>query len=701
MDWKGNQRKQRSHYRITFLALIFLSFSFLSAKEEFVLIVGKNYYEKAPNIFGNLDSYRIYLSLKENKAFSEVVLLNEVESPKPNKNNFLTEIQRLLKNYNKGLIYISLNGYIDKTGLPILIFENGEVLHLEEILKLNIPLDKQIIFFLDLCKFRTTQIYERSNQEDKLELAEVPKQFAIFLSSNEEGYCYYEPKKAGSFFTNRILELLGNKNFLNLEKFSKELQAKWTEAQKNLKEEKRNSYFTWNTKQKQKILSSPISEPQVRTIQYYDKFQPFSSSILYNLAGERFYEVYFLNLQPFSFERVNQAKHEISSTAVKNFFFDEKGKLLHTLGFWNTQENQFELHHVFGNELAKTSYEVSSSTVQMKRENHSGKNLLKDGIDWIEYRFSRGLLILKLYKNHLKILVQDKLGISATRYNYDEQGNLLQEEFFDSNKKLVENSEKIAKYFYEYGTSGNLEKIRKYSKQETYVKHTPPITLQKFNDANQILSIEYLNHEERPIQNEEGIQKIEYLYENNLPKEIIYFSDFQKQKRFGYSNIKFDYNSKGKLLQKTYYSFLKQRTLDENGISIYKYSYDDANRLSSVSFFDEEENPASNTEDYHKIVYIYDGQKLIQEKFYDKNENLIQKPEKPAYVLYLYDKTNKLIGFEKYNFHNQLLEAKFNLELENSLNSACDCKISLKLDKFYRVNELDFFDSKNFVGGKE
>lgn len=699
MDWKGNQRKQRSHYRITFLALVFLSFSLLSAKEEFAFIVGKSHYEQNSNVFGNLDSYRIYLALKENKTFAEVVLSNELESPKPNKNNFLTEIQRLLKNYNKGLIYISLNGYMDKTGLPILIFENGEFLHLEEILKLNIPLDKQIIFFLDLCKFRTTQIYERSNQEDNLELAEVPKQFAIFLSSNEEGCCYYEPKKAGSFFTNRILELLGNKNFLILERFSKELQAKWTEVQKNLKEEKRNSYFTWNTKQKLKILSSPISEPQLRTIQYYDKFQPFYSAILNNFGGKRFYEVYYLNLHPFSFERTNQAKHEISSTSVKNFFFDEKGKLLHTLGFWNTLENQFELHHIFENELAKTSYEVSSSTVSMRRENHRGKNLLKDGIDWIEYRFSKGFLILKLYKNHLKTLVQDKLGISATRYNYDEQGNLLQEEFFDSNKKLVENSEKIAKYFYEYGTSGNLEKIRKYTKKEMYIKHKPPITLQKFNDRNQILSVEYLDKDEKPIQNEDEVQKVEYLYENDLLKEIIYYSEYQKLRRFHYSNIKFDYSPKGLLLQKTYYSFIRQRTSDENGVSIYKYFYDNQNRLSEITFFDDEEKAIVNRLGYHKITYTYNKENLIQENLYELNGKPTH-PTKNAHILYFYQ-NKEFVGKEEYNSFEQLLNASYTLELENTLNPSCNCKLTIHFNKFYQPTELNFFTSKNFIGGKE
>ncbi len=700
MDWQSSHRKPKSNYFITFLLGFIFFYNSIFSKEEFALVIGKNFSNQNSNVFGNLDSYRVYLALKKNN-FKEIILLNEMEANKPTKEKFLEEWNRLSNSYEKGIVYVSLNGGIDKEGFPYMEFQENQTLSFKEILEIYYLNQKKFIFILDICKMRNTHIFEKPILEEDFSLPKIPSSFVIFLSSNEEGRCYYESKKGGSFFTNQILELLENKNFLTIEKFSKELQNKWTQTQKNFKQEKQNFYLTWNTKQKLKILNLPISQPLVRTIEHYNNAHPFFSSILYNLENERFYEVYFINLQPFSLSLVNQVQHEINSKTIKSFFFNERGLVNYSLGFWKTKENEYEFYHILENEFLKTSFEVQTNIVRKTKKDLNGKNLFKDSIDFIEYKFSQGFLILKLYKSKIKTLAQNQLGISATRYNYDEQGNLLQEEFFDSNKKLVENSEKISKYFYEYGTSGNLEKVRKYSKKETYIKHKPAITIQKFNDNNQIVSIEYLESEERPTQNEEGIQKIEYMYEDNLLKEILYFSDYQKLRKLNYSNIKFDYNKKGELIQKSYYSFLKKRILDENQVSIYKYSYDAKSRLVSISFFDEEEKPTLDLQRRHKIVYVYDEDRLIQEKFYDTNENLIQKLDTPSYVLYFYDKNNKVTGKEKYNFQNQLLDANYELELDNSLNPSCKCKLDLKLDKFYRVNDLDFFDFKNFIGGKE
>lgn len=708
MAWQGNQRKQRSNYFIKF----FISLSFLTTslfgKAEFVLIVGKNDFNRNFNVFGNLDSYRVYLAFKQKTNFKEVILLNEIEgnknrNQKPSKENFLAEWSRLSNTYNKGIVYASLNGGIDKQGFPILDFGENESLSLKEILEINNFTQKKFIFIFDICKIRSNYLFEKSALEEDFQLPEIPNSFVIILSSNEEGRCYYEPKKGGSFFTNQILQILQNKNFLNIQKFSKELQSKWLQAQKHLKEEKQSQYLTWNTEQNLKILNSSLIELNFRTIEHYNNAQPFLSSILYNTEGKRYYDVYFYNLKPFSLGNLQQVKHEIDFQSIKSLFFNEKSNLTQTLGFWKTKDNEFEFWHIWEDKFAKTSFEVQENVVRKKREDLFGKNLFEDAIEFIEYKLSQGFVILKLYKNKAKVLVQNKLGISATRYNYDELGNLLQEEFFDLNKKLVEHAaEKVAKYFYEYGTSGNLEKIRKYSKKETYIKHKPPIIVQKFNDKNQILSIEYLDAEERPTQNELGIQKIEYIYEDSLLKEIQYFSDYQKLRRFGYSNIKFEYNTKNQLTQKSYYSFLKQRTFNEEKVSIYKYSYDEKDRLYSVSFFDEEEKPTLNLQEVHKIIYVYDKEnKIIQEKFYDKNQNQVQNLDKPSYLLYFYDTQGKPIGIEKYNFQNQVLDAEFKLELENVLNPDCKCKLEIALDKFYRVNDINFFDSRNFVGGKE
>jgi len=686
--------------------------------KNFSLTIGENFQTDVENVFGNLDSFRIHKGFESVDEFEKNILLNEKvgsENPAllPTKENFLKIWEEIVsKDYQKVVIYASMKGALDPIlGIPYLEFSNREKIYVTELLKQVKNSHVKFYFFLDICLNRSTFYQEKIDEkEDKEEvkLQSINKNFFILLSSNKEGKCFLNENVSGSIFTNLILNLLSEKNKKKyiLSNLVTQIQLNWEKFQTENHFTKPYKFFSWNEKQNSTLFKKNFSLPLVRLVPYAKENSYYLSSILYDENKERYYQVNYKNtysqLVHIVEDGVCEIYHKTRSGFWESVEFLKENQLNRYFG-WNEQKEKiYTLWHFHEGKYAQTKYTLEKDKLILTRES-SGINLLKDQISWIEYRISRGFVILKSYFLRKDVYAQNSQGISVVRCNYDERGNLLSEEFYDKNKKLIENKEKIAKYFYEYGSSGNLDSVRMYNKSETYISHKPARILNKYNSDGKILSIDYLNFQEQPTTNHIGIQRVEYSYlENGNLEQIKFFGVKNTLYKNGTAFITFSYDKEGNLLKKEFWDAWKRRVNDENGISIYKYFYDSKNRLIATEFFDLAEQETLHPNGYYKVSYQYNLEGLLEKETYffndETKENLSQRVQT---LVYWYDKQNQLRGKEYYNLLGHLINAEYKKEFTNVLILDSTESIVIKFDKFYRPVELKFFDFSKFISGAE
>ena len=244
----------------------------------------------------------------------------------------------------------------------------------------------------------------------------------------------------------------------------------------------------------------------------------------------------------------------------------------------------------------------------------------------------------------VKINYLDKEGadVSEERYEYDNDGNIISQSFFDAKGNLTE-KDGYASAKFEYDDKGNPIKLSYFDAQNA------PAT-----DIAEIIA--------------------EYDEQGNETKISIYDKD-------GQSSIS-DYNEYGSLIKESYYDAKGVLTKDSLGYAVVEYGYDQYGNISSECFYDENQNKISigvgfacvslkYDKNGNAIKTVFEGTNgnavkikhgfserrneydekgnIIEEKYFDTNGNLVINDDGYASLKKKYNKQDKLIEESYYD----------------------------------------------------
>lgn len=297
-----------------------------------------------------------------------------------------------------------------------------------------------------------------------------------------------------------------------------------------------------------------------------------------------------------------------------------------------------------------------------------------------------------VYNDRGKILEQSFYGIHdmpciigsgyAYRcYTYDNKGNQASIEYYDSNRKPCLSDEGMHKLQFVYDNNGNIIKETSYDKNGNIAadKSGYPICSWEYDENGNAIKYCCLDDKENLFfDKKRGYAMIKREYNlNGLKTKESYYNEkgklclidddyaieerkydskyniievrYYDEKGFlyakdGISIIKFKYNERSKITEKTFCDNKGNLMPDEAGVSISRYTYDEKGREISFTGYGPDRKPILNKYKYCKRTLTYDnrGNETIR-KFYDTNGQLCAREEGYAAIIYKYDSRNYLI----------------------------------------------------------
>jgi len=388
-------------------------------------------------------------------------------------------------------------------------------------------------------------------------------------------------------------------------------------------------------------------------------FELYDDESRWGLVKERSY----FNLDGLPVES-NEKFHKITYSR------DDRGNIIEE-AFWGINNNSVKsalginsIKRVF-NEL---DYEIETEYFGESKE----KVKTIYGINREKYEYLNGNLSKLLRYNLLGELVEgDEIkvldGAAIIKYENDGRGNLISESFFDKNESPIISTMGYFKVVYSYNNfdkkisekfngieeeavndfSGIHEYVYKYNENgllaSQYFFDTELVRI--MDKTNQVYIINYkydlegrtLNrsfwkNESEKMSRWSGIH--EYLNKYNDQGQVIEQLSLDengnlKTESSGGSRSVFEYDNLGQL--KNWICFddsepvLTNSNAQVSNYHMISYTYDKENKVMLIEYFDANKDPIdariNNTEVVHKIEFVYQGSKIINQKWYTKDSS--------------------------------------------------------------------------------
>ncbi|MCB1193968.1 MAG: caspase family protein [Leptospiraceae bacterium] len=303
-------------------------------------------------------------------------------------------------------------------------------------------------------------------------------------------------------------------------------------------------------------------------------------------------------------------------------------------------------------------------------------------LDWEEYYNSRGMLY-------------GKSGIAKIIYQYDTKGNLIQEEYLDNKLELKDNGSGLAKIRYTYIEGKKIEEY--FGEDDKPVRIGIAKKVYTYNNNGDILNEQYYNSDKNLVEDVYyGMAEIVYTYNNTGQKikETYYDSNNKlKENVFGIAQKIYEYDKNGKIKQVNNIGNNGQLKGDTSGVAYTKYLYDAKGRKIEESYFDLLGNSKENGLGIAKQIFSYGVRDipLIIEK-----RNSVGRLQNDDFGVAIYnnqyDNMGRKIMEELYNSNKVLIHSEYHKYFSNPYKGKKDGIVHLKLDKYYRPIGCEFLE---------
>jgi YD repeat-containing protein len=257
--------------------------------------------------------------------------------------------------------------------------------------------------------------------------------------------------------------------------------------------------------------------------------------------------------------------------------------------------------------------------------------------------------------------------VSEERYEYDIDGNMISESFFDANGNLTE-KDGYASAKFEYDDKGNpiklsyfdaqnapatdiAEIIIEYDEQSNETKSSAyfkdgRLTTWDYNEFGSLVKKSFHGAKGASTKNALGFAAIIYKYDQygNISKECTYDENQNKILDEGYACKSFEYDENGNAIRTVFEGTNGNAVKIKHGFSERRNEYDEKGNIIEEKYFDTNGNPVIIDYGYASVKKKYNKQnKLIEESYYDTTGNPIMNLFGAASAIRKFDDFGNLI----------------------------------------------------------
>lgn len=303
----------------------------------------------------------------------------------------------------------------------------------------------------------------------------------------------------------------------------------------------------------------------------------------------------------------------------------DKSKRLTAESFWDKEGNPCVLaagYHAYTREYNDAGNIIAETYLNEKRE----QTPLKTGYSRIERKWNDAKKMTEERYLIFNEPFQFPDGLSIIRREYDENGNILADSYYDAEENLIRRTIGYSSFHREY------------------------------DDFNRLIKESYFDENGNPTCNTSGyaaftrdldshgwILRESYLDEQGDPASL----------SVGYSSVIREYNPYGSVIREIYLDKDNNPVQRDTGYAEFRRDYDKYKRLVSESYWDEKEEPAE-FDGYHRIEREYDNQgNVVEERTYDVSGNLVSRSEGYAIVRRTWNDRRQLLTEAYFGVDNE------------------------------------------------
>ncbi len=328
------------------------------------------------------------------------------------------------------------------------------------------------------------------------------------------------------------------------------------------------------------------------------------------------------------------------------FINDDFGRMIET-SFFGENDTPLETTAVMGAHLIKTERDARGLILCRTAYDTSGTQ-----VEEIHYSYddNRNVLSEEYFDaNHM--LADNEAGIAQIRYEYNALGNQTKKAYYSSAGELCEDDSGIAIYIQEYDDNGSLSDLYFYDKNERPVNRSETyshlhqdfteyrtLTYCEYRDKNDILLFSY---------------NVEYNDNAQVTKECLYGPDgnLYSHPTLNVALRELEYDNRGNQISEKYYSSDGSLAFVFGVFSGWSAEYDDKSLETRRTYYGPDDKPIMIQEGFASAEFIYDEYgREIERNFYDEWGNKVNTKFGFASYKVQYDESGKI---QKYTFYDK------------------------------------------------
>jgi PKD repeat protein len=261
-----------------------------------------------------------------------------------------------------------------------------------------------------------------------------------------------------------------------------------------------------------------------------------------------------------------------------------------------------------------------------------------DGVAIIKYEYDeRGNETKRSYFDENDQAINGQSGYHSITYTYDPLDMMTSESYYDKYGSRTTNRDSIHKYVYERDDKGRTIQKAYYDNNNNTVKDPSDevyMVKYKYDQQGREVSESYWKNNTTKMQRWNGYhEELTKYNEDGLETEYAFYDENGKLyiSSSGYSRVMNLYSPDARIIERKYMNGndgIEMKESFVNGFCSVKFSYDIAGRVNAIRYFDAAGLPVNatsylNEEDlvFHKIEFIYTGNRITEEKLYLKDSD--------------------------------------------------------------------------------
>lgn len=274
--------------------------------------------------------------------------------------------------------------------------------------------------------------------------------------------------------------------------------------------------------------------------------------------------------------------------------------------------------------IFRFSYDQYGNKIESRYLNKEGQLAFgNQGVSIDKYTYAgKDRMVERSYYDSLENLICLN-GIARIRWEMDSAGNDLEEKRFGIHDNLIDSGTAIIRHFYDrYSRKTESQNL---NRSGVLVDDSIAITRYAYNSFGEVIEETFFDNLLTPTVDAKGVHKYKYYHGNN--NQYLGYEYFNTQDSLtevdGVAKIEIKRDARGNALIQKFYDANRNLTVDENGVFIYNWKYDDYDRIIEESFYDLDGLPMLLDSAYHMTNFIRDKAGHVTHKsFYDVDGEL-------------------------------------------------------------------------------